>query len=236
MLRALWKRRGFAAVVIATLTLGLGATIGIFSIANAVLLRPLPYPNADRIVVLRTLAEDGTPTARVAPRDMEALYVDHPSLAAAALAFYAEGRITGNDAVDYNMGRYGVTDQFFDVFNVPMAKGRGFTRGEPQGPVVISYATWRDVFASDPDIIGKSIRVENGVRPVKPGFRHLSEIDHEVLGKNGAVENPADGGQIAEGTSEKRSVRQNADRVGCPFVRHRYRHGIGIAAQRPFRR
>jgi hypothetical protein len=100
MLRALWKRRGFAAVVIATLTLGLGATIGIFSVANAVLLRPLPYPDAGRIVVLRTLAEDGTPTARVAPRDMTALYDDHPSLSAAALAFYTEGRVTGNDAVD----------------------------------------------------------------------------------------------------------------------------------------
>jgi putative ABC transport system permease protein len=68
--------------------------------------------------------------------------------------------------VDYNMGRYGVTDQFFDVFNVPMALGRGFERGEPQGPVVISYATWRDVFASDPDILGKAINLENGVRPV----------------------------------------------------------------------
>jgi putative ABC transport system permease protein len=166
MLRALVKRPGFAAVVVATLALGLGATIGLFSVANAVLLRPLPYPDADRIVFLRTLAEDGTPAGRVAPRDMPTLYDDHPALAAAALAFYTEGRITGNDDVDYNMGRYGVTDQFFEVFNVPMAMGRGFERGEPQGPVVISYATWRDVFASDPDILGKSIRLENGTRPV----------------------------------------------------------------------
>ena len=166
MLRALVKRPGFAAVVVATLALGLGATIGIFSVANAVLFRALPYPNADRIVVLNTRAEDGAPTGRVAPRDMPTLYDNHPSLAAAALAFYSEGRIKGNDDVDYNLGRYGVTDQFFEVFNVPMQLGRGFERGEPQGPVVISYATWRDVFASDPDILGKSIRVENGVRPV----------------------------------------------------------------------
>ncbi len=110
MLRSLWKRPGFAAVVVATLTLGLGATIGIFSVANAVPLRPLPYPNAERIVVLRTLAEDGAPTARIAPRDMSALYDDHPSLPAAALAFYAQVRITGNHAVDYNMGRYGLTE------------------------------------------------------------------------------------------------------------------------------
>ncbi len=140
MLRTLLKRPGFSGVVIVTLALGLGATIGIFSVANAVLFRPLPYPNADRIVVLGTLAEGGAQTGRVAPRDMPTLYDDHPSLDAAALAFYAEGRIRGSDGVDFNMGRYGVTDQFFEVFAVPMALGRGFERGEPQGPVVISYA------------------------------------------------------------------------------------------------
>src|SRR5688572_32901574 len=166
MLRALLKRPGFTGVVVVTLALGLGTVIGIFSVANAVLLRPLPYPAAERIVVLSTLTDDGGATGRVAPRDMPTLYDDHPSLDAAALAFYAEGRIKGNDDVDYNMGRYGVTDQFFEVFNVPMQLGRGFTRGEPQGPVVISYATWRDVFSSDPDILGKSIRLENGTRPV----------------------------------------------------------------------
>jgi putative ABC transport system permease protein len=166
MLRSLLKRLGYSSVVVATLALGLGTTIGIFSVANAVLLRPLPYPDADRIVALHTLTEDGLPTGRVAPRDMPTLYGDHPSLDAAAIAFYAEGRIRGANAVDYNMGRYGVTDQFFDVFDIPMALGRGFERGEPQGPVVISYSTWRDLFASDPDILGKSIPVENGQRPV----------------------------------------------------------------------
>ena len=166
MLRALIKRPGLTGVVVLTLALGLGTTIGIFSVANAVLFRPLPYPAAERIVVLSTLTDDGLATGRVAPRDMPTLYADHPSLDAAALAFYAEGRIKGADDVDYNLGRYGVTDQFFEVFSVPMALGRGFERGEPQGPVVISYSTWRDVFASDPDILGKSIRLENGVRPV----------------------------------------------------------------------
>jgi putative ABC transport system permease protein len=165
-LRTLIRRRGFATVVILTLALGIGATVGIFSVANAVLLRELPYPNADRLVALHTLAPDGTPTGRVAPRDMPTLYANEPALAAAALAFYTEGRIQGADGTAYNMGRYGVTDQFFDVFDMPMALGRGFERGEAQGPVVISYSTWRDVFASDPAILGKAIPLENGTRPV----------------------------------------------------------------------
>ena len=59
MLRALIKRPGLTGVVVLTLALGLGTTIGIFSVANAVLLRPLPYPAANRIVVLSTLTDDG---------------------------------------------------------------------------------------------------------------------------------------------------------------------------------
>jgi GNAT superfamily N-acetyltransferase len=67
MLHALLKRPAYPTVVIVTLALGLGATIGIFSVTNAVLLRELPYPGADRIVVLNTIAQDGSPTGRVAP-------------------------------------------------------------------------------------------------------------------------------------------------------------------------
>jgi predicted permease len=165
-LRTLARQPGFTAIVVLTLALGIGATITIFSAVNAVLLRGLPYPNADRLVALGTIAPDGLATGRIAPRDMPTLYEDHPSLDAAAIAFYTEGRIVGGDGTAYNMGRYGVTDQFFDVFEMPMVLGRGFERGEPQGPVVIAYSTWRDIFASDPDILGKSIRVENGERPV----------------------------------------------------------------------
>jgi putative ABC transport system permease protein len=164
-LRRLARRPGFTAVVVATLALGIGAAVAIFSVVNAVLLRPLPFPHADRLLALHTVTPDGQPTGAIAPRDMPRLYAND-SLDGAAIAFYAEGRIVGGDGTSYNMGRYGVTDQFFDVFDEPMALGRGFERGEPQGPVVISYAAWRDVFGEDPDIIGKPINVENGVRPV----------------------------------------------------------------------
>ncbi len=165
-IRVLARQPGFAAVVVLTLALGIGATVAIFSVVNAVLLRDLPYPHADRLVALRTLTPDGLPGGLIAPRDMPRLYNGHPSLDAAAICFYSEGRIIGTDGSAHNMGRYGVTDQFFQVFDLPMALGRGFQRGEPPASVVLSYSTWRDVFASDPNILGKVIQVENGSRPV----------------------------------------------------------------------
>ena len=165
-IRILARQPGFAAVVILTLALGIGATVAIFSVVNAVLLLDLPYPHADRLVALRTLTPDGLPGGRIAPRDMPRLYDNQPSLDAAAICFYTEGRIIGTDGTAHNMGRYGVTDQFFKVFDLPMTLGRGFQPNEPPVSVVLSYSTWRDIFASDPNILGKVIQVENGSRPV----------------------------------------------------------------------
>ena len=165
-LRTLARQPGFTAVVILTLALGIGATVAIFSVVNAVLLRDLPYPHASRLVALRTVTPDSSPTGLVAPRDMPRLYDNTTTLDAAAICFYTEGRIVGGDGTAHNMGRYGVTDQFFKVFDLPMTLGRGFEKNEPPVSVVISYSTWRDIFASDPKILGKVIPVENGNRPV----------------------------------------------------------------------
>jgi len=164
--RALSRSPVFALTAIASLTLGLGASLAGFSVVNAVLLRALPYPHADRLVALRTVAPDGKPTGLIAPRDMPRIYENTTTLDGAAVCFYTEGRIVGRDGTAHNMGRYGVTDQFFQVFDVPMALGRGFRRNEPPVSVVLSYSTWRDIFGSDPKILGKVIEVENGSRPV----------------------------------------------------------------------
>jgi putative ABC transport system permease protein len=164
--RTLARQPGFTLVVVLTLALGIGATVAIFSVVNAVLLRDLPYPHAGRLVALRTVTPDGAPTGFVAPRDMPRIYDNTNTLDGAAICFYTEGKIVGGDGTAHNMGRYGVTDQFFKVFDLPMTLGRGFNKGEPPVSVVISYSTWRDIFGSDPKILGKVIQVENGSRPV----------------------------------------------------------------------
>src|SRR3954468_24084679 len=127
-LRVLLRRPAFALVAVLTLALGIGANTAIFSVVNGVLLRPLPYPDADRIVRLSERTKSGA-----------AIDVSHPDFvdwrAGAtlfeAMAEYSGGTETvlgGREAVFADA--YGVTDGFFRVFGVPPVLGRTFVAEE----------------------------------------------------------------------------------------------------------
>jgi predicted permease len=188
--RAIRRQPGFALTVLLTLSLGIGGSVAIFTIVNAVLLRDLPYPNARQIYLMRTLTPDGTPTGNITPKDVASFVENeqHPLVQAASIAWSQQVNIVGADGKPYSTIRYGVTDQFFEVFGSRMALGRAFERGQNPGPLVISYATWRDLFGSDPDIIGKSVTAEGFPRPVvgvtpedfefpeDPGFFYLMRL------------------------------------------------------------
>lgn len=167
-LRSIRRRPSQAAVVIVTLGLGIGASTAIFSVVNAVLLRDLPYPDADQVYLMRTLAPDGSPTGGLTPPELRPFYErdDHPTVEAAALAWSQEVQVVDAAGRGHATVRYGVTDQFFEVFGENLELGQPFARGQPAGPIVISYQLWRDLYASDPDIIGKSIGAEGGTRQV----------------------------------------------------------------------
>ena len=189
-IRAIRKYPLQALVVVLTLGLGIGASTAVFSVVNAVLLRDLPYPDADQIFLLRTVAPDGSPTGAVAPPDLRPFYDrdDHPIVAAAALAWSQEVQIVDDENRPHPTIRYGVTDQFFEVFGEDLELGQPFQRGQNPGPIVISYRVWRDLYGSDPDIVGKSIGVEGGMRqvvgvtredfdfPEDPGFWYLMRL------------------------------------------------------------
>ena len=167
-LRTLGRQPSFAAVVVITLALGIGGSTAIFSVVNAVLLRDLPYPDAGQLYLMRTLAPDGSPTGRVTPRESRPLYenLNHPTVEALAIAWSQEVQIVGSDGAAYPTTRYGVTDQFFEVFGSRMELGRGFEPDERPGPIVIAYTTWRDMPRSDPDIVGKNVQAEGRPRQV----------------------------------------------------------------------
>jgi len=145
--RTLGRQRSFAAVVVITLALGIGGSTAIFSVLNAVLLRELPYPDPSQLYLMRTVTPDGSPTGNITPRELRPFYeVDkHPTVEAAAIAWSQETQIVGTDGKPHPTTRYGVTDQFFEVFGSQMALGRGFTRGQGPGPIVISYSVWRAI-------------------------------------------------------------------------------------------
>jgi putative ABC transport system permease protein len=167
-LRAVGRRPLLALVVVATLALGIGGSTAIFSVFNAVLLRKLPYPDPDQIYLMNSVTPDGSPRGGITPVELKPFYEaeDHLLVEAAALAWSQEVQIIGSDGKAHSTSRYGVTDRFFKVFGTQLQLGKPFAKDQMPGVIVITYPIWRDVFASDPNIIGKSVQAEGMVLPV----------------------------------------------------------------------
>ena len=164
-LRQLRKSPGFTLVAVLTLALGIGANTAIFSIINAVLLRPLPYPNADRIMVLNESSGPGQDYSVALPD-----YFDwqHDNTVFEHLAAtHKESRnlsgIPGRDPERVSCAS--VTRNFFNVIGLGAEIGRTFTEDEDKvgaSPVVVlSDRLWRRVFNADPTVLGQSITLHD---------------------------------------------------------------------------
>lgn len=183
-LRTLIKHRGFTVVALATLALGIGANTAIFSFVNAVLLRPLPYPEPERIVrVLEKPPGGGT-------NGISTLnYLDwaRENTVFEFIAGQTGGAVTLT-GVDEPVRLRGsrVSAHFFDVFGVHAALGRTFAEGEDQlGQhlvVVLSHTLWQTQFGGARDIVGRSILLNGephtviGVLPEGGGFDRNSAV------------------------------------------------------------
>jgi putative ABC transport system permease protein len=160
-LRQLRRNPGFTAVAVLTLVLGIGATTAIFSVVNTVLLDPLPYPNANRIVQLTT----GTDNL-VALSVPEFMAMRRGTAALQNFALYthsgADVSLTGGDYPQL-LRALRVSASYFRLFGVPMAVGRPFSAEDdrPGGPhvVVISDGLWRSRFGGNLGVIGKPIEL-----------------------------------------------------------------------------
>jgi putative ABC transport system permease protein len=162
--RALRKSPGFTATALLTLTLGIGANTALFSVINSVLLRPLPFPSADRLtVVWETSAQQGVKREGPAGpnfydwREQSRLFQD---LAAIELG---TGTVTGQGE-PRQVPAMRVTTNLFSVLNVRPALGRLFApedgRGGRQARVIISRDFWQRALGGDPHIIGKTVMVD----------------------------------------------------------------------------
>jgi putative ABC transport system permease protein len=162
-LRGLIKRPGFTAIVVLTLALGIGANTAIFSVVNAVLLRPLPYPNPDQLVTIWGRQETrGIVLDRVSTSLQE--FVDYRdrnhSFSAIAAYRFAGGDLTGaGDAERILTAK--VTAQFFSVLGTQPLRGRSFSIEEDQPGreqvAILSYGMWRRRFGGDDNIVGKNL-------------------------------------------------------------------------------
>jgi putative ABC transport system permease protein len=189
-LRMLTKSPGFTAVAVLTLALGIGANTAIFSVVNAVLLRPLPYPDSKQLVQVRKKApRAGDPVigggSFVEGHEFAAWRQQCRSLAYIAAFGGSDMNLTGvNQAERVLCGN--VTADFFPMLGARPALGRLFLRDEeqPGGPdvAVLSHGLWRRHFGGDPSILGRTIMLDHqgyevvGVLPADFRFIEPYEI------------------------------------------------------------
>jgi predicted permease len=157
------KNPGFTIAVIAALALGIGADTAIFSVVNTVLLKPLSYPEPDRIVQLLCTGPGGEGPCGSATKLH--LWQEQTSVFQDVAGYDGGGGMNLTGGIPEQVHGAHVTEQYFRVFGAPFALGRGFTKDEdrPNGGnvVVLSNGLWKRRFGSDPGIVGRSISIAN---------------------------------------------------------------------------
>ena len=170
-LRQLRKSPGFTFVAVLTLALGIGANTAIFSVIDAVLLRPLPFPNAPRLTMIWATAPQHPDNDRQSQS-----YPDYADLRAnnhtfSALAAYTSvSTIWGSGEDSEDVSGLAITADIFDVLGSRPLLGRGFSR-EDENPeaarvAVISHSFWQRRFAGDPQILGKQVTMAGRVHTI----------------------------------------------------------------------
>ena len=185
--RSLRKAPGFTATAILTLALGIGATTAIFSVADAMLWKPVPLPHLESLMlVLQRVPGDPNDWNSVPPADVEDIRQASTSFDSFASWDDGVANIVGPGGEPERVYQILATADFFHVMGVQPAIGRGFQAGEDQPgrerEVVLSDKIWRRRFGADPGIVGQNIRLDDqdyqvtGVMPPKFDFPLAADI------------------------------------------------------------
>jgi len=234
--RQLLRYPAFSAVVIATLALGLGACALIFSAVNGVLLKPLPYPEPERIVRVRQVGANGEAFSNISEPNFSDLR--EPARSFSALARYAIGAqpvLGGSEPT--RVSTASVSDEFFDVVGIQPLAGRTFLpeeRAVSAAPVaVIGYSYWQRYFGGDPAFGERTLRIADrsysivGVMP--PGFDYpdgtevWTPAELWPLGESRTAHNWRAVGRLADGVS----LEQSRAELSAIARRVKAEHGDG---------
>jgi len=197
-LRALLKNPGFTAVAVLALALGIGANSAIFSVVNAILLRPLPYERADRVMtVWQNNSVRGWHKDVITPADFVDFRREARSFQSLATYFGHGFNLRAGTAAERVRGA-DVSLDFFRVMGRPPAMGRDFSSQDEGGTggrvAIIGDALWRRRFGADPQTVGRSITVNSesftivGVAP--QGFQYPEKSEVWALAKDVVPANP----------------------------------------------
>jgi len=184
--RQLIKSPGFTIVALIALALGIGANTAMFSVVNAILLRPLPFPQSDRLVMIwqtnPEVAKMGFPLAPTSVPDFQDWRTQAKSFEAISALEGWTANLTGSDEPE-RLGGARVSANLFSLLQEPPILGRGFVQGEDQlgrnHVVVLSSELWQRRFGGDRSIVGRKLILDQepytvvGVMP--PGFKFPSE-------------------------------------------------------------
>jgi putative ABC transport system permease protein len=194
--RSLAKNKGFTAVAVLTLALGIGANTAIFGVIDAVLLRPLPYPESERLVKVygRDAAGESFP---VTPADFLEGYAHANAFEALSAYRDFSFNMTSQDRSERVSGVV-VSPEFFNVMGVSPQLGRPITPAldAPGAPrvVVLGHTLWRERFGGDPNVIGRSIDLDGEPRTVvgvmPEGFRFPADADLWASSRYAVPEHP----------------------------------------------
>ena len=165
--RSLRRQPSFALTAILTLALGIGATTAIFSVVNAVILRPLPFPEAHRIVAIQNFwTERGAAAESVSAPDFHDWKAQSTSFEAMGYYTGGEWSVTVDGVADYVMA-FRITPGFLEALRARAAVGRLFTEQElrAEGPlsVVITDSYWKRQFEGRADVIGRTMKFDDRV-------------------------------------------------------------------------
>ncbi|MGC2108994.1 MAG: ABC transporter permease [Candidatus Korobacteraceae bacterium] len=177
-LRQLRKSPGFTTVAVLTLALGIGAATAMFSVIYSTVLRPLPFPDPDRILYVETRAVAGYSQPSSWPGYLDTREQNQTFESLAGFSQFAGVNLdTGSQVV--HLHNTATSDHFFDVLGVKPLLGRTFLPGEEEdgrnNVAVLSYEVWQQNFGGNPDVIGQSVHIDGfpytivGVMPA--GFR-----------------------------------------------------------------
>src|SRR5215475_8959166 len=188
-MRTLLKNPGFTLIAVITLALGIGANTAIFSVVDPVLLRPMPYTEADRLVFLwSTMKSQGVPTSGTSMPDYREMRDQNRTLEGLAGFYYGDFNLSpAGGEPERVQGAY-VTSNFFNALKVSPALGRLFTPEEDQfgrhRVVLLSYGLWQRSLGGDRAIVGREIKLGGesftvaGVMPRGlPFFDNIPEVE-----------------------------------------------------------
>jgi len=185
--RSLGKTPGFTAVVVLTLAMAIGANTAIFSVVEAVLLRPLPFPGPDRLMIAQTIQRESGQTWATSPPDYALMRSGNKTFEQLS-AFYQQSANLAGHGDPERVRVLTVSSSFFGILGVAPKLGRDFVAGDERWGAhrvaILSYGLWRRLFGANPSAVGAVLRFNEepyqivGIAP--EGFG-LSGVDAEMF-------------------------------------------------------